>query len=535
MALKGFINALVFLAGSAALACGIEIHAPETGPLDIPPRNDILIDGDLDDWSTDAFAVVRLFSDETGRRGTVDANIRLAWSRTHLLLAATVVDDIIAEAPGFSLWQGDALTVHGSSEAGENQILFMLTPGIGPRGEAVEPRTLVNDRRANPAYKDVPFEPEYATRQTADGYQMEVALPLASYGLAEPKVGDVLSLQMEIKDREHHNEQPDLQWNAGQFAIRDPGAFNTIRLANLADRRPQLTAGARLVDEHTAEILVYSDASLNGTPLTADFEGKSITASLIARPDEAFAFVRFSTPFTGKEDMPWAGKIFQDGQLLSGFDFNLVPWVDSSQDFAPIPSISSMKSFEADRLQSNYSDDAVLAIGSSSIRMWDTIQEDLQPWEIIKRGFGGSAMGDVVGAYKYLVDPYPVNRFLIYEGDTEAGRNFPETFVGNAEIFVERLLKERPDAKIVFLTPKPSPARFDLWDKAYKTANEGLAALVKRHKQVYLIDVATPLFDSEGKLREELFRSDGVHLNAEGYRIWTRIIKQQLNDIFGSP
>ena len=35
-----------------------------------------------------------------------------------------------------------------------------------------------------------------------------------------------------------------------------------------------------------------------------------------------------------------------------------------------------------------------------------------------------------------------------------------------------------------------------------------------------------------GETRVELFRRDGVHLNAEGYAVWTRVIRPIVENLF---
>lgn len=536
--IKSIAVAILSLVTLGSTPCvGIEIFAPETAPLDIPIRNDLVLDGDLSDWDAGAYTVVRLFSDTVGRKDSLEANLRVAWYENELLIAVSVVDDVIAEAPGFSLWQGDGLVLHCSGGAIADQpILFMLTPGIGPAGQSIEPRTLINDHRTDPTLKNIVFKPKYQTRATSSGYQMEIAIPLPGLGIQKAMTGDLIHLQIEIKDREEDTEGPSLQWNPNLNATRNPAAFNTLRLAEHSDHRPQLSAVARIVDEQRVEMLVYADASLAGLPMSVRFPyGNSITKTLSVRPGDSFALAKAVAPFTASDGDARVAEVYSEQVLLARLDLSEVPWVDSQQNFAPIPSLVRMKEFEEDRLRSTYPSDAILVIGSSSIRFWDSIEEDFAPWKVIKRGFGGSAMSDVVGAYRYLIEPYDVKRFLIYEGDTESGREMPEAFLRYARLFIEKMAVDRPDSTIVFLTPKPSPKRFSLWDSAYKHANEGLETLVAEHDNVHLIDVASPLFGENGSLREELFKSDGVHLNEAGYIIWKEIIQSSLESLFGEP
>ena len=59
----------------------------------------------------------------------------------------------------------------------------------------------------------------------------------------------------------------------------------------------------------------------------------------------------------------------------------------------------------------------VLCIGSSSMRMWHPeISNDLKPLSLIKTGFGGSTMKDVLYYTKEIVLAYKPRAILIYEG-----------------------------------------------------------------------------------------------------------------------
>jgi lysophospholipase L1-like esterase len=42
------------------------------------------------------------------------------------------------------------------------------------------------------------------------------------------------------------------------------------------------------------------------------------------------------------------------------------------------------------------------------------------------------------------------------------------------------------------------------------------------------------MLDAQGKPRPELFRKDGLHMNAQGYAVWTEIIKPVLLSRFAN-
>ncbi len=50
---------------------------------------------------------------------------------------------------------------------------------------------------------------------------------------------------------------------------------------------------------------------------------------------------------------------------------------------------------------------------------------------------------------------------------------------------------------------------------------------------VQFIDVSTAMLHAQGKPRHELFRWDGLHMNAQGYSLWTSIIRPVLLSRFG--
>lgn len=172
--------------------------------------------------------------------------------------------------------------------------------------------------------------------------------------------------------------------------------------------------------------------------------------------------------------------------------------------------------------------DAVLAVGSSSMRLWVDIRSDLAPLDVIHRGFGGSKMEDVLAMIRFF-QRYKSAKVLVYEGDNDllSPNLTPEQFVAHCATFVDEIRKARPDAKIYFLSVKPSPARENIKDKQAQ-ANALLKAMCASGKDLVFIDVATPMLDDNGQPRPELFSPDKLHMTKQGYKVWTDIIRNHL-------
>lgn len=171
----------------------------------------------------------------------------------------------------------------------------------------------------------------------------------------------------------------------------------------------------------------------------------------------------------------------------------------------------------------------ILFVGSSSIRMWKSLNEDMKPLKVINRGFGGSTFPDVLHFFDRLVLPYKPKVILIYEGDNDlAGKSphTPETVLKNFQKFVKKVKAKLPETKVYFISIKPSISRWKIWPSMAR-ANQLIKAFAETEQSVGFFDVSTPMLNREG-VKKELFISDGLHMNKEGYTIWTNVIKAEL-------
>ncbi|MBI3852611.1 MAG: hypothetical protein HY298_20330 [Verrucomicrobia bacterium] len=190
---------------------------------------------------------------------------------------------------------------------------------------------------------------------------------------------------------------------------------------------------------------------------------------------------------------------------------------------------ADIQAFEASDRTNPPPKGAILFVGSSSIRLWKTLAQDFTGHRVINRGFGGSQLADSVTFAERIVIPYRPKVVLLYAGDNDiAAGKPPEHVLADFKSFVQKVQATLPATRIAYISIKPSLARWRLVEKM-KAANQLIEAYSRKNEKLMFIDVFAPMLGSDGEPRKELFASDGLHLNTEGYKLWTSVIKPYLN------
>ena len=172
--------------------------------------------------------------------------------------------------------------------------------------------------------------------------------------------------------------------------------------------------------------------------------------------------------------------------------------------------------------------DGILFIGSSSIRMWKTLEQDFPGLPVINRGFGGSQIADSNHFTERIVHPYKPRQIVLYAGDNDvaAGKS-PETVLADFQQFVKTVHGKLPKARVSFISIKPSLSRWKLSGKMAR-ANSLVSDACGKDKRLDYIDIWQPMLGDDGRPKPDLFLGDGLHLNAKGYALWTSIVKPHL-------
>lgn len=171
----------------------------------------------------------------------------------------------------------------------------------------------------------------------------------------------------------------------------------------------------------------------------------------------------------------------------------------------------------------------VLFVGSSSIRLWDDLEQQFGPERpVVKRGFGGSRMFDCAQYAARLVLPYKPRLVVVYAGDNDLaeGRS-PQDVLQNFSRFVETVRAQLPQTRIAYLSIKPSPLRATLMPSIRET-NALIRAYAQATPNLDFIDIYSRMLDEQGRPRADLFRDDRLHLNPQGYALWKSVIAEHL-------
>jgi lysophospholipase L1-like esterase len=178
---------------------------------------------------------------------------------------------------------------------------------------------------------------------------------------------------------------------------------------------------------------------------------------------------------------------------------------------------------------------ALLFVGSSTIRLWDTLARDFAPWPVVNRGFGGAVVSQVVHFAPRLLPVSPPPRAVVFYcgGNDLAWGVSVKGVLRDIERFVALAKKRLPDTPVYVLTVGKTPSRFLSWRRVARV-NAALPALVER-MGARLVDVTTPMLATNGRPARRLFLFDGIHPSPEGYAVWTATLRPRLEADLGAP
>ena len=184
-------------------------------------------------------------------------------------------------------------------------------------------------------------------------------------------------------------------------------------------------------------------------------------------------------------------------------------------------------------------EDYLLFLGSSSIRRWNTIEADMAPYVVVKRGYGGAHYYDLIHYVDRLIkDTLAAKAVIIFVANDITGPNdwdnihqdlTPREIKKLFKAVVKKIHKQLGDEIPIFvIETTPTPSRWHVWGQI-STANDLIQEYTEKQANLNFISTRNEFFNKRGVPKGKYFIKDSLHLSEAGYDLWEQIIKDALN------
>jgi hypothetical protein len=180
--------------------------------------------------------------------------------------------------------------------------------------------------------------------------------------------------------------------------------------------------------------------------------------------------------------------------------------------------------------------ESILFIGSSTIRLWDSLEQDVAPYKTVKRGYGGAKFCDLAIHCPTLIKGLKFRAAVIFVANDITGSTSdkePVEIKRLARITIESLKASNPSAPVILLSITATPSRFAHWSRI-QSANRTLRTLADEIPGVTFLETEKHYLAEDGKPIDEYFVEDRLHQTSEGYRLLGSLVKSKLDDILNT-
>ncbi len=162
---------------------------------------------------------------------------------------------------------------------------------------------------------------------------------------------------------------------------------------------------------------------------------------------------------------------------------------------------------------------AVLFVGSSTIVRWKTLADDFPGTTVLNRGFGGNQIKDCTYYAEQMIFPYKPSAIFLRAGGNDINAGWPvEDVLADFKAFVAKVRGRLPKVPIYYMALSPTIKRLEQVGAGNKL-NDLIAAYCKTVPGLTYIEGRDLTLDRNGKVRADVFVSDMLHFNAEGYKL----------------
>lgn len=195
-----------------------------------------------------------------------------------------------------------------------------------------------------------------------------------------------------------------------------------------------------------------------------------------------------------------------------------------------IPEIEAFERLNEQPIPKN----GLLFIGSSSIRLWKTLAQDMAPYPVVQRGYGGAHLRDAIFFPDALLgngQPAMIIGFIANDIKGVPEDERPQRIKRLFKYFLKQVRERHPKTPFLWVEITPTQSRWAQW-KAIKKVNKKIKVYCDKTDNLYFVQTANAFLTAEGLPRTELFVEDQLHLNQQGYALWSRLIKLEIENHF---
>lgn len=175
-------------------------------------------------------------------------------------------------------------------------------------------------------------------------------------------------------------------------------------------------------------------------------------------------------------------------------------------------------------------DNALLFLGSSSIRLWETLAQDMAPYPVIQRGYGGAHLRDAIFYTDALLGDYQpamIIGFIANDIKGDPADESPAKVKRIFKFFLKQIRERHPATPFLWVEITPTKSRWAQW-KDIQKVNQKIKAYCDKTSNLYFVETADAFLTKEGLPRTDLFVADQLHLNPQGYALWSSIIRKEI-------
>jgi hypothetical protein len=164
-------------------------------------------------------------------------------------------------------------------------------------------------------------------------------------------------------------------------------------------------------------------------------------------------------------------------------------------------------------------------MGSSTIARWKTLAQDFPDQPVFNRGFGGSEIADSTHFAARLIFPYAPRMIIFRAGgnDLAAGKS-PEQVFADFKEFNAVVHAKLPETEIVYLAWSATPSRWKQHEQE-RELNRLIEDFIHQTPHLRYLETQDLPLGADGRPRPELFVTDQLHFNAEGYKLLTERVQ----------